>query len=233
MAVTSIFKSTIFNKVVMAVTGFILVLFIIGHLLGNLQVFIGQETFNTYAHFLQSTGELLWVVRSVLIVAVVLHIYTSLKLKFLNMAAKPQGYKVTSYVKSTLYSRTMIYTGIVILLFVIYHLLHFTIGVADPQVYEHIENYGPENLFVRHDAFKMVVLGFQKPIVSVAYMLAVIFLGFHLSHAIQSMFQTLGWSSPELTAKLIKVGKILATLITLGFISIPISVLLGLVGGNL
>jgi succinate dehydrogenase / fumarate reductase cytochrome b subunit len=196
-------------------------------------MFIGQDVFNTYAHFLQSLGELLWVIRIVLLVAVVLHIYTSLKLKFLNLSAKPQGYKMSSYVKSTLYSRTMIYTGIVILLFVIYHLLHFTAGVADPSIYGHQELYGPENLFERHDAYKMVILGFQKPLVSIVYMLAVIFLGFHLSHAIQSMFQTLGFSSPTLTQRLITIGKVVAFLITLGFILIPISVLTGLIGGNI
>jgi succinate dehydrogenase / fumarate reductase cytochrome b subunit len=233
MAVTNILKSTIFNKVVMAVTGFILVMFILGHVVGNLQIFIGPEVFNAYAHFLQSLGELLWVIRLVLLVAVVLHIYTSLKLKFLNLSAKPQGYKMSSYVKSTLYSRTMIYTGIAILLFVIYHLLHFTAGVADPSIYGYQETFGPGNLSERHDAFKMVILGFQKPLVSAVYMAAVILLGFHLSHAIQSMFQTLGWSSPSLTAKLIKAGKIIAFLITLGFISIPISVLTGLVGGSI
>lgn len=233
MAVTNILKSTIFNKVVMAVTGLILVLFILGHVIGNLQIFIGREVFNAYAHFLQNLGELLWLIRLVLLVALVLHIYTSLKLKFLNLSAKPQGYKVSSYVKSTLYSRTMIYTGIVIFLFVIYHLMHFTAGVADPSIYGFQEAYGPNNIFERHDAYKMVILGFQQPLVSVIYMLAVIFLGFHLSHAIQSMFQTLGLSSPTLTQRLITLGKVLAFLITIGFISIPISVLTGLVGGNI
>ena len=91
------FNSTIFNKVVMAITGLILVGFIVGHALGNLQVFLGREVFNTYAHFLQSAGELLWIVRLVLIVSVALHIITSLRLKFLNMAAKPEGYSVKGY----------------------------------------------------------------------------------------------------------------------------------------
>lgn len=232
MAVKSILNSTIFNKVIMAATGLILVLFIIGHVLGNLQIFIGQEAFNKYAAFLQSLGELLWVIRGVLLISVVLHIYTSIKLKFLNWSAKPQGYKVKGYVKSTLYSRTMIYTGIVILLFVIYHLLHFTVGVADPEIYGHTEFYGPGNIFERHDVYNMVIMGFQKPIVAGVYMLAVIFLGFHLSHAIQSMFQTLGWSGPKLTERLITAGKVLAFLITIGYLSIPVSVLLDLIGGH-
>src|SRR5690554_6633339 len=110
------FNSTIFNKIVMATTGAVLVLFLIGHCLGNLQVFLGKDVFNTYAHFLQSTGELLWIVRIVLLICVILHVITSLKLKLLNNGAKPEGYKVKSYVKSTLYSRSMIYTGIVIFL---------------------------------------------------------------------------------------------------------------------
>lgn len=239
------FNSTIFNKVVMAGTGLVLVLFVIGHVVGNLQVFLGRDVFNTYAHFLQSTGELLWLVRLVLLVCVVLHIYTSIKLKFLNMSARPDGYSVKSYVKSTLYSRSMIYTGILLFLFVVYHLLHFTAHVTNPEYADYTEKYGPvvqtqgviefdgemlrvsagEGIFERHDAYKMLIVGFKKPIVSIVYILAVFFLGLHLAHAIQSMFQTLGWSGPKTTPRLIAVSKVIGWGLFVGFASIPVAVL--------
>ncbi len=240
------FNSTIFNKVIMAGTGVILVLFVIGHMVGNLQVFLGRDVFNTYAHFLKSTGELLWIMRLVLLLCVVLHIYTSLKLKFLNMNARPDGYSVTSYDRSTLYSRTMIYSGIMIFLFVVYHLLHFTALVTNPEYADYSENYGPvlqssgvidhsgniiqvtegEGIFDRHDAYKMVIAGFNKPIVAIVYILAVLFLALHLSHAIQSMFQTLGWSGPKTTPRLVLVSKLIGWGLFIGFASIPVSVLI-------
>jgi len=232
MGVSNLLNSTIINKVLMAVTGLILVLFVTGHAIGNLQVYLGRDVMNTYAEFLQSTGELLWAVRLFLFLALVIHIYTSIKLKFLNLSARPEGYKIKSYVKSTLYSRTMIWTGIMIFLFVVYHILHFTAGVTDPQIYGHSEFYGPGNIFERHDVYKMVVLGFRNPLVSVVYIAAVTLLGFHLAHAIQSMFQSLGITGPSLTEKLIKIGKIVAILITLIYIAVPAGILLGLVGGE-
>lgn len=239
------FNSTIFNKIVMALTGLILVGFILGHAVGNLQVFLGRDVFNTYAHFLQSTGELLWVVRIVLLVSIVLHIYTSLKLKALNNAAKPQNYSVKGYIKSTLYSRSMIYSGLAILFFVVYHLMHFTAHVTNPEYSLFEELYGPqleaaaviqteqgpkrieagEGIFLRHDAYKMVVVGFSKPIVSVVYILAVLFLGMHLSHAVQSMFQTLGFNGPKLTPNLNLASKVLGWGIFVAFASVPISIL--------
>ena len=232
MGVSNLLNSTIINKVLMAVTGLILVLFVTGHAIGNLQIYLGRDVMNTYAEFLQSTGELLWAVRIFLLLALVIHIYTSVKLKFLNLSARPEGYKIKSYVKSTLYSRTMIWTGIMIFLFVVYHILHFTMGVTDPEIYGHAEFYGPGNIFERHDVYKMIILGFRNPIVSVVYIAAVILLGFHLAHAIQSMFQSLGLTGPSLTEKLIKTGKIVAILITLIYIAVPAGVLLGLVGGD-
>jgi succinate dehydrogenase / fumarate reductase cytochrome b subunit len=238
------FNSTIFNKVVMAVTGFLLVLFIIVHALGNLQVFLGKEVFNGYAAFLQSTGELLWIARISLLVFICLHIYTSIKLKFLNWSAKPHGYKVKTFVKATLYSRTMIYTGITICLFVIYHILHFTAYVTNPEFAQMKEMYGPKlqttslilnngimeeataakGIFERHDAFDMVISGFDSPIVSIVYILAVLFLGLHLAHAIQSMFQTLGWNGPKLTPVLTFLSRFIGWGLFIVFASVPVGI---------
>jgi succinate dehydrogenase / fumarate reductase, cytochrome b subunit len=233
MAISNPFKSTIFLKIVMAVTGLILVGFILGHLVGNLQIFVGREAMNTYAAFLQGLGELLWAIRFFLVAVFVLHLYTSIKLQFINNSARPESYKITKRIKSTLSSRTMIYSGLLILAFVIYHLLHFTVGVADTEIYGHIEQYGPQGLFERHDVYYMIIAGFQKPIVSIGYLIAVIILGFHLNHAIQSMFQTLGWSGPQVTPRLVFYSRTIAILVALGYASIPLSILFGLVGGNL
>lgn len=238
------FNSTIFNKIIMASTGGIIVLFLIAHCLGNLQMFLGRDVFNSYARFLQSTGELLWVVRIVLLVSILLHIFTSIKLLILNNAAKPDNYKVKSYVSSTIYSRSMIYTGILILLLVVYHLLHFTVYVAEPAYASYHEMYGPklkteaviemngeiitadagEGIFQRHDAYKMVVAGFSKWYISLVYILFVFFVGLHLAHAIQSMFQTLGWNGPKLTPALKTVSMLLGWGLFIGFASVPVAV---------
>lgn len=257
MAVLNYLKSTILSKVVMAVTGVILLLFIAGHLVGNLQIFIGKDTFNHYAHVLQSLGELLWVIRSVLFISLILHIITSLYLNAVNNAAKPVKYQVKRYMKAKLNSRTMIWTGIMIAAFVTYHLLHLTAGVTNPDHYDNHEFYAgnaytvqgglnaeqlnslPEHcvekepvVMQRHDVYKMVVLGFRNPVITLAYVIGVVLLGFHLSHAIQSCFQTLGVTGPKFTPALVKASIAISTIITLLYISIPISILLGLVGGG-
>jgi len=260
---TSLFdylKSTILSKIVMAVTGIILVLFIIGHSLGNLQIYIGKETFNTYAQFLQSLGELLWIIRIFLFLCLAFHIITSIKLKFYNWGAKPQKYKVKNYIKANLRSRTMIWTGLMIFAFLVYHILHFTMGITNPKDYNMHERYVKKETFgvlspqaiaimkelpdifpkdelykvvlERHDVYDMVVKGFKNLWISLAYIIGVILMGFHLSHAIQSMFQTLGWNNPRYFPSVIAGSDTLATLIVIALISIPITILLGMVGGG-
>jgi succinate dehydrogenase / fumarate reductase, cytochrome b subunit len=226
----SILNSTIFNKVIMAVTGFILLAFITGHAFGNLQLYIGKAAYNTYAHFLQKgIGELIWLIRITMIVSVVLHIYTSVKLKFLNLSAKPAKYQVKNYIKSTIYSRNMIYTGILIFLFLVYHLLHFTIGTIMPSAYGQYENYGVMNLQIRQDVYQMVVLGFSNVWVAISYVLAVSFLGFHLTHSLQSGFQTLGFGGDKFTPVAIYISRITAIVITVMFLAAPFGVLFGLI----
>ena len=231
MSLFGFLKSTLLSKVVMAVTGVIIVLFVTGHTVGNMQMFAGKETFNAYAHFLQGLGELLWVIRGVMLLSLILHVITSINLALINSAAKPVKYKVKRYVKAKLTTRTMIWTGLMILAFLVYHILHFTSGTADPSIYGHMETYGPNGLFERHDAYLMVVQGFQKPIVSIIYVVGVILMGFHLSHAIQSMFQTLGLNHPKYDALISKGTFIWAVVIVLCLISIPFAILFGCVGG--
>ncbi|MGA2296157.1 MAG: succinate dehydrogenase cytochrome b subunit [FCB group bacterium] len=271
-------KSTIMSKIVMGVTGVILVLFIIGHSIGNLQVFVGKEALNNYAYFLQSLGEILWIIRIVLLLCLIFHIITSIRLKFLNLGAKSQKYRVRNYINAKLTARTMIWTGIMVFAFLAYHLLHFTIGVTNPKDYEHhdyyeknassfiknpfesmqgnqkqmediiannkytivkyegesyLKNPHTKVLFVRHDVYYMVVKGFQNPLITILYIIGVILLGFHLNHAIQSAFQTLGFNHPSYTPKIIAGSTILSTIVVIFFISVPIACLLRIVGGSL
>jgi len=226
----SILNSTIVNKVIMAVTGFILLAFITGHALGNLQLYLGKEAYNTYAHFLQKgIGELIWVIRITIIISIVLHIYTSVKLKFLNLSAKPKKYLIKKYVKSTIYSRNMIYTGILIFLFLVYHLLHFTLGKIMPSAYGQFENYGVMNLQVRQDVYQMVVMGFSNIWIALSYIVAVSFLGFHLTHSLQSGFQTLGLGGDKFTPIAIYISRIIAVIITVMFLAAPMGVIFGLI----
>ena len=210
--------STNGKKAVMAVTGAILFAFIIGHLAGNLQIFEGSEKLNAYGRFLHSIGELLWPVRIVLIVSVILHITATVQLALLKKRARPVGYSRREAIASSYASRTMYWSGPIVLAFVIFHLLQFTAG------YIH-----PESQFIEGDVYHNVVAGFQVWWVSVWYIFSVSLLGLHLSHGISSMFQSLGFNHPKHTPVLKSAAVAIAVVIVLGYISIPISVLLGIV----
>jgi succinate dehydrogenase / fumarate reductase cytochrome b subunit len=214
----SFWQSTNGKKVVMAVTGAIMFLFIIGHVLGNLQIFEGPAKLNAYGHFLHSIGELLWPVRIVLLLSVALHITATVQLAMRNKEARPVGYSRKQAINSSYASRTMYWSGPIVLAFIIFHLLQFTAG------YIH-----PESQFIEGDIYHNVVAGFSVWWVSVWYIIAVSLLGFHLRHGLWSMFQSLGYNHPRHTPLLKKAAFVIALLITLGYISIPISVLLGFV----
>src|SRR5215813_7229043 len=210
--------STNGKKVVMAVTGAIMFLFIIGHLAGNLQIFEGPEKLNSYGRFLHGMGELLWPVRIVLIVSVLLHITATVQLALRKKRARPVGYSRREAIASSYASRTMYWSGPIVLAFVIFHLLQFTAG------YIH-----PESQFIEGDVYHNVVAGFQVWWVSVWYIFSVSLLGLHLSHGISSMFQSLGFNHPKHTPILKSAAVAVAVVIVLGYIAIPISVLLGFV----
>ena len=214
----SFWGSTNGKKVVMAVTGAILFLFVIGHLAGNLQIFEGAAKLNAYGHFLHSIGELLWPVRIVLLLAVGLHITATVQLALLKKKARPVGYSRKEAIASSYASRTMYWSGPIVLAFVIFHLLQFTAG------YIH-----PESQFIEGDVYHNVVAGFQVWWVSVWYIFSVSLLGLHLRHGIWSMFQSLGFNHPRHTPILKSAAIVIAVVIVLGYISIPISVLLGIV----
>lgn len=210
----------------MAVTGCCLFLFVVGHMVGNLQVFLGPEAINRYGHFLQSNPELIWPARLGLLTMVALHIWSAARLSVENRAARPVAYQTYKPMGSSYASRTMLMGGLIIATFIIYHLLHFTFQVQ-------AINFTGQN-FVdftdaekRHDIFKMIVTGFRNPLVSGFYLLSMSLLCLHLSHGVSSMFQSIGWKNDTYRPIIDKGACLVAGVIFLGYSSIPVAILLG------
>jgi len=212
------FQSSIGRKIVMAVTGAILVLFVLGHMTGNLLVYVGPEALNHYAVFLRQFlhGAALWIVRAVLLASVTLHIWSAASLTRESRRARPVGYREQKWKESTYASRTMRWGGVIILLFVIYHLLHFTFGTVHPS-------------FVEGDVYHNFVTGFRSVPASLAYIVAMIALGLHLRHGVWSMFQTVGVSHPRYIRMAHVAAWVVAILIVVGNISFPLTILAGIV----
>lgn len=198
----------------MAVTGVVLAGFVAGHLLGNLQIFLGPDRFNGYARTLKSLPELLWAVRITLLVSVILHIWSSVQLAVVKSEARPVGYVRNKSTASTYASRTMYMSGPIVAAFIIYHLMQFTFGVGGTP-------------YTETDAYGNVINGFRVPVVSLFYIIAVGLLCLHLRHGIASIVQSLGFHHPRYTPRLKTWSVIIATLIFLGFASIPIAVMTG------
>ena len=265
-------KTTIVAKVVMAITGIILIGFLFGHALGNLQFLLGTNAYNSYAELLQSNKELLWILRISLIVCVVLHIISAVYLRLYNNAAKPIKYQVKNYLTVKLTARTMLWTGLLIVVGLTYHLLHFTTGdISFENGYDNYEIVSTGDFAVvtnektctckktctcektccndskkdcsktnsistvvkeRHDVHTMVSSEFNNPFVAISYIIFVALVGFHLNHAIQSAFQTIGIQGPKLSPFLRKLSVILSIVLVLLFITLPITVMLGLAAGG-
>ena len=223
---TNLFESSVGKKFIMAVSGFVLFLFVVGHLAGNLQVFLGPEAINRYGHFLQSNPELIWPARLGLLLMVGLHIWSAAKLSLENKAARPVAYGAYQPVAASYASRTMLMSGSIIFVFIIYHLLHFTVQTQFINLtgQNFVDFTDPEK---RHDIFKMMVVGFHHPLVSGFYLLGMALLCLHLSHGVSSMFQSLGWKNQGYRPILDNLARALALLIFLGYSSIPIAILLG------
>ena len=217
-----LFTSTLGKKFLMAITGAGIFLFVIGHLLGNLQVFLGPEAINRYGHFLQTTPEILWPARVGLLVFVGIHIWASISLTLENWAARGTRYEVKEVVDASLASRTMIWSGLIILAFVAFHLAHFTLMVVHP---EFRDLRDPNNGW--HDIYRMMVIGFSNPWVSGFYVLSIGLLCIHLGHGVGAMFQSLGLRNQTYTAAIVRFSVIAAVIIFLGYISIPLSILMG------
>jgi succinate dehydrogenase / fumarate reductase cytochrome b subunit len=211
------------KKILMAVSGLIAFGFVVGHMVGNLQVFAGQDQLNSYAEALHSMGPLIWVVRAFLLVFLIIHIWKGIQLKLENWSSRPISYTRRTMIQATLASRTMIWTGLTIAAFVTYHLLHFTFQITNPEYQQMTDPLG------RPDVYSMVISGFSNVFISIVYIIAVGLLCFHLTHAFASMFQTVGWANSGTLPKLEKAGLAISIVLFLGYISIPVAVMLKLV----
>ena len=207
-----------------AITGIILILFVVGHLLGNLQIFLGPDWINGYSQHLRDLGLLLWLIRIFLLVTVIVHIHVTIRLAIDNRRARPEPYIDKEYVKATFASRHMVMSGLIVLAFIVYHLAHFTFRKTDARF--PLLKLDPLN---RYDVYSMMVYGFQNYFVSGFYILGLFLLALHLSHGSSSFFQSLGLNDKKLTPRLAFSGRVFAWLLFVGYISIPIAVLLGLV----
>jgi succinate dehydrogenase / fumarate reductase cytochrome b subunit len=217
------YQSSIGKKIIVALTGLYLIVFVLGHLLGNLEIYLGQDRLNAYAQLLQELGPFLWAERIILILAVILHIVATIQLTLENRAAKPKKYAKSGRQASTLASRTMIYTGLLVICFVVYHLLQFTFMWTNPE-YRNLHDE-----LHRHDVYHMVVLGFRNPWISLFYAASIFFLATHLSHGFASVTQTLGINNRKIAGFISNGGRWLSWLIFAGFVSIPVTILLGLI----
>ncbi|MEO8029824.1 MAG: succinate dehydrogenase cytochrome b subunit [Gemmatimonadota bacterium] len=211
----ALYRSTVGKKIIMAVTGIILIGFLVTHVVANLLSFQGPAKLNGYSAFLHSTGELLWLARGVLLLALILHVLAAYQLTRLDRAARPVGYQRKVPQSATIASRTMRWGGVLLLAFIIFHLLHFTLGTVHPS-------------FVDGDPYHNIVAGFQgHPLVSGFYIVAMVGLGLHLYHGGSAMFQSLGLSHPSWNHDRQRLMRIVAGLVALGFAAIPIGVMLG------
>ena len=201
-----LFSSPIGRKWIVALTGIILILFVIAHLLGNLSIL----------------GALLWVARIGLLLAVFLHIWFTISLWRENLAARPQKYAVKNDLQTTVYARLMRLSGLVVLAFVLFHLAEFTWQAFTPEYKTWVDAQG------RHDVYRMVIAGFSSPFVTCFYLLAIGLLAMHLSHGIASLFQTLGITTAKMRPLFEKGGRAIAWIIFAGYVSIPLAVFFGI-----
>jgi succinate dehydrogenase / fumarate reductase cytochrome b subunit len=216
------YNSSIGKKLIVALTGIVLIAYVIGHLIGNLQIYISPAQINRYAEFLHSMGPILWLIRAFLLACFALHIFTTILLAIENRLARPDRYSVKVSVRTTAAARTMVLSGVILLCFVIFHLLQFTARPAGLGFPSYLLPDG------HTDVYTMVIRGFMNPFASGFYILGMFLLCSHLSHGFSSFLQTLGLNSPKIAHALETGGVILAWLIFAGYTSIPVSVLLGI-----
>lgn len=230
--------STLSSKYWMAITGLLLVGFLFVHMAGNLLVYKGQDALNAYGKFLKDQGPLLWVARFGLLAIFVVHVVLAFRLTRRNRQARPIPYQVSRTLRASTPSKFMWLTGLVILAFVIFHIAHYTLGiihqvpVKNPLTGNEVQKDMLSLLDSkgRHDVYGMVILAFRQPIISVLYIVAQLLLAFHLYHGASSMFQSLGVNHSRYNWLFQKFGLVVALIIGIGNISMPLTIMLGLVG---
>ena len=214
-----LFQSPIGAKMLMAITGLMLTGFVLAHLSGNLILYAGRDKFNAYAHGIQSLGALLWIMRGGLLTVFILHLYLAIKLTIENKAARPISYAHEATIQATTASRFMLQTGLIMFTFIIYHLAHYTFRLVSPEI----------SALDPADVYGMVVAGFSSPIVSGFYIISMAALATHLRHGVSSLFQSLGLYHGNLNPLTDKLGPLVAIVVFLGFSSIPLAVLAGVI----
>jgi succinate dehydrogenase / fumarate reductase cytochrome b subunit len=214
--VVGFFSSTLGKKTLMAVTGIILFGFVVGHMLGNLQIYLGEERLNHYAELLQANQPFLWTFRAVMLFCVGVHILAAVQVWLRNRAARPVKYKVFKPPAVDYAARTMVWSGPILALFILYHLFDFTVGTTNPD-------------FVRGEVYHNVVASFSQPLVAMIYMAANLLLAFHLYHGLWSLFQTIGWDHARFGWLRRALAVFFSVLIGAANISIPLSVMTGFV----
>lgn len=242
---SSLVSSTVGAKFLVAVTGMLLTGFVLAHMLGNLQVFLGRDALNKYAHSLKQLGPLLWMARGGLLFVLIVHLFLALRLKKLSLDARPVRYQYARTIESTWVSRHMALTGLVVLAFLLFHLAHFTFGW-----FERVENTtaGEVTNYLdlkdptfkdplhpgegRQDVYHMVIAGFRNVPISIFYIICQLALGAHLLHGTRSMFQSLGLNSVKFNAIISWLGLGVTAAVTAGNVVMPIAVVLRLVGSD-
>ncbi len=211
----------------MAISGLGLVGFVLFHMLGNLQLFKGRDAYNDYAAFMQGWRGMLWVARAGLLAFLVVHVGSAVKLTRRNRAARTLAYRTLRHRSSSRSGRLMLQSGLVVLLFVIYHLAHFTFGLV------HAEGFELQDAYGRPDVFDNVVLSFQNPWIAGSYVVANLALASHLAHAVTSTFKTLGVAVGRAKRGFELVGPAVGLVVATGNISMPIACLVGLISPEL
>jgi succinate dehydrogenase / fumarate reductase cytochrome b subunit len=214
-------RSSIGAKHIMAVTGLLLLVFAVFHMLGHLQMFGGQDMYNTYAHFLQNLWEVKWPVRVGLLALVVIHMVVAIGLVSKNRAARPVGYAKYRPVMASRVGRAMAWTGLALFAFLAFHILHFTVGMVQPGTFHTLD---PKE---RYDAYTMFVRGFQQPTIYLIYFLGMAMFAMHLGHGAASWAQSLGWRHPKYP--LDRLGPTVSIGLFIGYMVPPTAVLIGII----
>lgn len=217
-------RSSIGAKHIMAVTGLLLFLFAVVHMIGHLQMFGGRDMYNTYAHFLQSLWEVKWPVRAGLLVLLIVHIIVALGLVAKNRAARPERYAKFKPVVSSAAGRTMAFTGLAVFAFIAFHIIHFTVGWVQPEAFHTLDAEK------RWDAYSMFVIGFQNPAIYGVYFAGMVLLALHLGHGAASWLQSLGLRHPKYPVD--RLGPLIAFGLFVGYMAPPTAVLVGLIRMN-